>query len=226
MLSGAASQSEMRANYPDWPPLPFTIIPCRREYGASEPESANRRSFDRENRCDVASIGLTQTAPRSLHPRCAASLLPFYGDAQVTSPPVTNLSLEGADLSRMLELEWLVTNGMGGYASSTVAGANTRRYHGLLTAATRPPAGRRVLLAGMVEGAARRGRSSGPVTAEYEDGTLDPQGWRFISGVKLVGTRRLSASRLAIRGGEDGLEGARSKPDVDSIYAVKRSRKR
>ena len=154
-----------------------------------KPESANRRSFDRENRCDVAAIGLTQTAPRSLHPRCAASLLPFYGDAQVTSPPVTNLSLEGADLSRMLELEWLVTNGMGGYASSTVAGANTRRYHGLLTAATRPPAGRRVLLAGMVEELRVGGEVLGLSTAEYEDGTLDPQGWRFISGVKLVGTR-------------------------------------
>ena len=45
------------------------------------------------------------------------------------------LSLDGAacrDLARALELEWLETNGLGGYASSTVAGANTRRYHALL----------------------------------------------------------------------------------------------
>jgi predicted glycogen debranching enzyme len=38
--------------------------------------------------------------------------------------------------------EWLETNGIGGFASSTISGSNTRRYHGLLTAATRPPLGR------------------------------------------------------------------------------------
>lgn len=42
--------------------------------------------------------------------------------------------------------EWLETNGIGGYASSSISGANTRRYHGLLVAATRPPLGRMVLL--------------------------------------------------------------------------------
>jgi len=38
--------------------------------------------------------------------------------------------------------EWLLTNGLGGYAMSTVVGMNTRRYHGLLCAATNPPVGR------------------------------------------------------------------------------------
>lgn len=38
--------------------------------------------------------------------------------------------------------EWLETNGLGGWASSTIIGANTRRYHGLLVAATQPPVGR------------------------------------------------------------------------------------
>jgi len=42
--------------------------------------------------------------------------------------------------------EWLETNGIGGYASSTETGMNTRRYHGLLVAATHPPVGRMVLL--------------------------------------------------------------------------------
>ena len=105
------------------------------------------------------------------------------------STPVTDLCLEGADLSRLLELEWLVTNGIGGYASSTVAGVNTRRYHGLLVAATRPPAGRRVLLASMVEELRIGDEVIGLSSAEYEDGSLDPQGWKFITGVKLVGTR-------------------------------------
>ncbi len=38
--------------------------------------------------------------------------------------------------------EWILANGIGGYASSTVSGMNMRRYHGLLVAATRPPVGR------------------------------------------------------------------------------------
>ena len=42
--------------------------------------------------------------------------------------------------------EWLETNGIGGFSSSTISGTNTRRYHGLLTAATAPPLGRLVLL--------------------------------------------------------------------------------
>ena len=38
--------------------------------------------------------------------------------------------------------EWLEANGLGGWASGTISGAHTRRYHGLLVAATRPPLGR------------------------------------------------------------------------------------
>ena len=45
-----------------------------------------------------------------------------------------------------LAREWLETNGRGGYASSTITGLNTRRYHGLLVAATKPPVGRIVML--------------------------------------------------------------------------------
>jgi predicted glycogen debranching enzyme len=48
-------------------------------------------------------------------------------------------------------LEWLVTNGVGGYASGTVSGALTRRYHGLLVAAFHPPLGRTLLLAKLSE---------------------------------------------------------------------------
>ena len=51
-----------------------------------------------------------------------------------------------ADLNAALSREWLETNGLGGFASSTIIGLNTRRYHGLLVAATRPPVGRMVLL--------------------------------------------------------------------------------
>ncbi len=47
--------------------------------------------------------------------------------------------------------EWIVTNGLGGYASSTVLGVNTRKYHGLLVAAFNPPRDRRVCLAKLDE---------------------------------------------------------------------------
>ncbi|MBM3813118.1 MAG: glycogen debranching protein [Acidimicrobiia bacterium] len=51
------------------------------------------------------------------------------------------------DLEQSSSREWLETNGLGGFASGTVAGMHTRRYHGLLVAATKPPLGRQVLLA-------------------------------------------------------------------------------
>ena len=45
-----------------------------------------------------------------------------------------------------IEKEWIITNGIGGFASSTMIGANTRRYHGLLIAPLTPPARRHLIL--------------------------------------------------------------------------------
>ncbi len=56
-----------------------------------------------------------------------------------------------SDLAIAQKREWLVTNGIGGYASGTVANMLTRRYHGLLMAALRPPLGRTLLLAKLDE---------------------------------------------------------------------------
>lgn len=50
------------------------------------------------------------------------------------------------DADELLQREWLLTNGTGAYSMGTALGANTRRYHGLLVAATRPPVGRVVAL--------------------------------------------------------------------------------
>ena len=57
-----------------------------------------------------------------------------------------NLSLEKA-----IEREWIITNGLGGYASSTILGINTRKYHGLLIAQLMPPAGRYLILSKLDE---------------------------------------------------------------------------
>jgi predicted glycogen debranching enzyme len=57
--------------------------------------------------------------------------------------------LHNFDFAR--SLEWLETNGLGGYASSTVSGAHSRRYHGLLVASLKPPVERRVVLSKLDE---------------------------------------------------------------------------
>src|SRR5260221_11909583 len=54
-----------------------------------------------------------------------------------------------SDLVAAEQREWLVANGIGGFASGTVAGSATRRYHGLLVAALNPPGGRTSLAAGL-----------------------------------------------------------------------------
>src|SRR5213079_189558 len=56
-----------------------------------------------------------------------------------------------SDAEALVSREWLVTNGLGGYASGTVSGAITRRYHGLLIAALPNPLGRTMMLNGLSE---------------------------------------------------------------------------
>jgi predicted glycogen debranching enzyme len=58
---------------------------------------------------------------------------------------------EGPALEALVGREWLVTNGLGGYASGTIGGVMTRRYHGLLVASLRNPLGRMVMLNHLVE---------------------------------------------------------------------------
>lgn len=80
--------------------------------------------------------------------------------------------------------EWLETNGLGGFASSTVSGVNTRRYHGLLTAALRPPAARAVLVAKFEETLICAGERT-ELSANRYPGMLHPQGWRHITEFRL-----------------------------------------
>src|SRR5450631_2433099 len=65
-----------------------------------------------------------------------------------TPPPaLEELAREEDPTSPFITREWLVTNGLGGYASGTVAGIATRRFHGLLMAALPAPLGRTMMLA-------------------------------------------------------------------------------
>lgn len=58
---------------------------------------------------------------------------------------------ENLNLETALDKEWIITNGIGGFASSTIIGANTRRYHGLLVVPIIPPARRRLILSKLDE---------------------------------------------------------------------------
>src|SRR6266705_710898 len=80
--------------------------------------------------------------------------------------------------------EWLETNGIGGFASSTVIGLNTRRYHALLTAATRPPAGRVVLLSKCEETLVIDGKPFDLSTNQYS-GAVHPNGYIYLEGFRL-----------------------------------------
>ena len=92
------------------------------------------------------------------------------------------------DLTAAVSREWLVTNGLGGFASGTVAGVNTRRYQGLLVAALQPPVQRMVLLAALEEWLLVPGHESQPLSAqEYWDGTVFPNGYLQLDGMELEG---------------------------------------
>ena len=49
-------------------------------------------------------------------------------------------------LENGIQKDWIITNGIGGYSSSTILGINTRKYHGLLVAPLNPPAKRYLIL--------------------------------------------------------------------------------
>jgi len=85
-----------------------------------------------------------------------------------------------------LSREWLVTNGLGGWASGSLGGANTRRYHGALVAALRPPVDRRVLVSKLDEWATLGGVRYGLSANEFEGGAIDPQGWQYLRKFELV----------------------------------------
>jgi predicted glycogen debranching enzyme len=88
------------------------------------------------------------------------------------------------DLQESLKREWLETNGLGGFASSSITGANTRRYHGLLIAATQPPAVRSLLLSKLEETLIVGGQRYDLSTNLYP-GTIHPEGYRHLADFRL-----------------------------------------
>ena len=78
--------------------------------------------------------------------------------------------------------EWLEADGRGGYASGTVGGPRTRRYHALLLVAAAPPAGRMVLVNGLEVWLELGGGGTFPLsTQRYAPELVSPQGWRSVT---------------------------------------------
>lgn len=96
--------------------------------------------------------------------------------------PSMQISLGPSVLHRFdhaIQHEWLETNGLGGYSSSTVLGTNTRRYHGLLVAALKPPVGRMVLLSKLDDAIWLNGQKYNLHTNKYQ-GAVSPHGYIFL----------------------------------------------
>ncbi len=135
---------------------------------------------------------------------------------------------EGRGVEPLIEREWLVTNGLGGYASGSIAGVPTRRYHGVLVAALPGPYGRLVMLNHIGETLVTGSGDRVPLsTVEHEGGLAEPEApacleeffiedglpvWRFRHGAVAVEKRLVMPHRqntthviYRLRGGGAGV---------------------
>lgn len=98
------------------------------------------------------------------------------GQAQSDAlPPPLVVDVRAGSLDHLLSQEWLLANRLGAYASSTAAGCNARRYHGLLIAATMPPVGRFNTLSTVMEQLTVGAEAFELATNEFA-GTFSPRG--------------------------------------------------
>lgn len=108
-----------------------------------------------------------------------------------SAPAAPTVTLEREicnDLAVAEQREWLVTNGIGGFASGTVSGNLTRRYHGLLIAALNPPVGRTQLVAKVEEVSDYAGSTYSLATNRWSSGATEPRGYMHIQNFRLQGT--------------------------------------
>ncbi len=101
------------------------------------------------------------------------------------------------DLAAAESREWLVTNGIGGYASGTIAGSQTRRYHGLLIAALQPPVGRTQLVSAIDEIVHYAGTDFSLATHRWASGSVDPQSFLLLEDFHLEGSTPVWTYTLA-----------------------------
>ena len=90
-----------------------------------------------------------------------------------------------SNLERAFSLEWVITNGLGGYASSSVLGINTRKYHGVLVASFNPPVDRRVVLSKLDEELLVDGEAFPLGANEFRHG-IHPLGYKYLKNFLLL----------------------------------------
>ncbi|HPN65935.1 MAG TPA: glycogen debranching enzyme N-terminal domain-containing protein, partial [Candidatus Omnitrophota bacterium] len=89
------------------------------------------------------------------------------------------------DFQAAVSKEWIETNGLGGYASSTIIGTNTRRYHGLLVASARPSLSRTVMLSKLEETLVFKDGSRCNLSCNKYPGIVHPEGHRYLDEFRL-----------------------------------------
>jgi len=113
-------------------------------------------------------------------------------------PQVVDMGREiCGDLEMAERREWLVTNSIGGFASGTVAGSLTRRYHGILIAALKPPLGRTLLVSKLEETVEYEGQMFQLSTNHWHEGTVAPTGFALVERFHLEGTTPVWTFALA-----------------------------
>jgi predicted glycogen debranching enzyme len=109
-------------------------------------------------------------------------------DTPASQTPIRLGREMAGDLGIAEQREWLVTNGIGGYGSGTVAGTTTRGYHGLLVAALAPPVDRRLMLVKLDETLSYRGQTYELGTNRWASGAIAPEGHKNIESFELEGS--------------------------------------
>jgi len=111
------------------------------------------------------------------------------------------MEIKGKNISELLSLEWLDTNGLGGYASASITGAKTRKYHGLLVAPFNPPTERRILVSKVEERIIQNGEIDDITVNQFEGGHIHPEGHLFLKSFE-----RTPVSTWAYKGAKWKLE--------------------
>ncbi len=103
----------------------------------------------------------------------------FHNRSQNGSPAAVSISTANQPIENLLTREWLLTNERGSYASSTIAGCNTRGYHGLLIGSLNPPVNRIMALANCLEMVIFEKQAFNLSTFEFHD-KFTPAGFTFL----------------------------------------------
>ena len=103
----------------------------------------------------------------------------FRNKSKNGSPATVSISTANQPIEDLLTKEWLLTNERGSYASSTIAGCNTRGYHGLLIASLNPPVNRIMTLSNCLEMVILKGQAFKLSTFEFSD-KFAPTGFTFL----------------------------------------------